>query len=172
MEEKELLRLAREAGFEAAVLEAAQVPTDGKFRPFCEENRCGQYNANYSCPPTCGTVAQMGERIHSRTTALVLKTQWPIAGYEDAQAIKNAKLTHNRAMLRLNERLGGLCVGGSCCCLCSPCRMKTGESCLYPELRFSCMSAYCVDVAELAKRCGIAFGWDPKVLGVYSMIVL
>ena len=34
------------------------------------------------------------------------------------------------------------------------------------------MSAYCVDVAELAKRCGMDFRWDTKLLSVYSMIVL
>ena len=75
-------------------------------------------------------------------------------------------------MLRLNETLRGLCVGGSCCCLCSPCRMKRGETCFYPDLRFSCMSAYCVDVAELCKRCGMDFRWDTKRLSVCSMIVL
>lgn len=48
MEEQDILKLARETGFEAALLPASQVPTDAKFRPFCEENRCGQYNANYS----------------------------------------------------------------------------------------------------------------------------
>lgn len=172
MQENELLELAREAGFEGAVLAADRVPTDAKFRPFCAENRCGQYNANYSCPPTCGTPEQMAEKIYAGKTALVLKTQWPIDGYEDTKTIKDAKLSHNRAMLRLNERLRGLCVGGSCCCLCSPCRMPTGEACLYPDLRFSCMSAYCVDVAELAKRCGMDFRWDTKMLSVYSMIVM
>ena len=172
MEEKNILRLARAAGFEAALLPAAQVPTDAKFRPFCEENRCGQYNANYSCPPKCGSPEQMGAKIYAGKTALVLKTDWPIESYEDTAAIKNAKLSHNRAMLRLNETLHGLCVGGSCCCLCSPCRMRTGEDCLYPAQRFSCMSAYCVDVAELASRCGMDFRWDTKKLSVYSMIVM
>ena len=46
MEEQDILKLAREAGFEAALLPASQVPTDAKFRPFCEENRCGQYLRN------------------------------------------------------------------------------------------------------------------------------
>ena len=50
--------------------------------------------------------------------------------------------------------------------------MKNGESCIYPDLRFSCMSAYCVDVAELCRRCGMDFRWDTKKLSVYSMIVL
>ena len=103
MEEQDILKLAREAGFEAALLPASQVPTDAKFRPFCEENRCGQYNANYSCPPTCGTPEQMGARIYAGKTALVLKTDWPIESYADTAAIKDAKLSHNRAMLRLNE---------------------------------------------------------------------
>ena len=172
MTDKELISLARKSGFEAAVLPAAQVPTDGKFRAFCEENRCGQYNANFSCPPTCGSVEHMRDRILGRQTALVLKTTWPIANYQDTQAILHGKQTHNRKMLHLNEALGGLCVGGSCCCLCSPCRMKTGESCLYPDLQFSCMSAYCVDVAALCRRCGMRFAWDEKVLSVYSMILL
>ena len=105
MEEQDILKLAREAGFEAALLPASQVPTDAKFRPFCEENRCGQYNANYSCPPTCGTPEQMGARIYAGKTALVLKTDWPIESYADTAAIKDAKLSHNRAMLRLNETL-------------------------------------------------------------------
>ena len=68
----------------------------------------------------------MTAKIYAGTTALVLKTQWPIESYEDTKTIKDGKLSHNRAMLRLNETLHGLCVGGSCCCLCSPCRMKNG----------------------------------------------
>ncbi len=177
MTDLKLLLLARNAGFEAALLPAEQVPMDGKFRPFCEENRCGQYNANYSCPPACGTVEEMGQRIRAGKTALVLKSVWPIESYEDVSAIQHGKRTHNQNMLQLNQQLqaggsGGLCVGGSCCCLCTPCRMKTGEPCLYPQLRFSCMSAYCVDVAELAGRCGMEFSWDQKKLSVYSMIVL
>ena len=173
MTEEEMIALAVEEGFAgAAVIDTDKIRFDPMFRPFCEENRCGQYNANYSCPPTCGTPEQMGARIYAGKTALVLKTDWPIESYADTAAIKDAKLSHNRAMLRLNETLHGLCAGGSCCCLCSPCRMKTGEDCLYPELRFSCMSAYCVDVAELAKRCGMDFRWDTKLLSVYSMIVL
>ena len=106
---------------------ASEVPTDGKFRHFCEENRCGQYHVNYSCPPTCGTVEDMAAKLYVGTTALVLKTEWPIESYEDTKTIKDGKLSHNRTMLQLNETLHGLCVGGSCCCLCSPCRMKNGD---------------------------------------------
>ena len=41
MDEK-LLELAREEGFYAAVIPAADVPVDPKFREFCVQNLCGQ----------------------------------------------------------------------------------------------------------------------------------
>ena len=74
MDDKELTELARQAGFSAAVISADRVPVDGNFRAFCEENRCGQYNANYACPPDCGSVEEMFRKIRSAETALVLMT--------------------------------------------------------------------------------------------------
>lgn len=177
MTDFELVTLAQTEGFSAAILDVADVPVDGKFRLFCEENRCGQYNANYSCPPTCGSVEQMHRKILAGEKALVLKSEWPIESYQDTQGIRTGKSSHNNAMLRLNEKLKndgyhGLIAGGSCCSLCDPCKMISAEPCAFPELRFSCMSAYCVDVAELARRCGMEFQWDTTRLYIYGMIIL
>jgi hypothetical protein len=32
------------------------------------------------------------------------------------------------------------------------------------------MSAYCIDVAKLAERCGLQFGWIPGKLFLFGMI--
>ena len=177
MTDLDLLKLAEGAGFSAAVIAPSCVPVDGKFRKFCEDNLCGQYNANYSCPPTCGTVEHLHKKILAADKVLVLKSEWPIENYQDIDGITKGKYAHNAGMLLLNETLQkagyrGTVVGGSCCNLCNPCRMAKGEPCTQPELRFSCMSAYCVDVAELAKRCGLGFAWDTKRLYAYGMIIL
>lgn len=177
MTEAELITLAEAAGFSAAVIPAAQVPVDEKFRPYCEENLCGQYNANYSCPPVCGSAEQLHREILRGELAVILKSEWPIESYQDFRAIRRGKQSHNRAMLRLKETLrmagyDGLCVGGSCCDLCDPCNMASGRPCAFPERRFSCMSAYCVDVAKLTRQCGLDFAWDTKKLHLCGMIVL
>ena len=177
MTDAQLLELAEAAGFCAAVIPVEQVPVDAKFRAFCQENRCGQYNANYSCPPECGTVEQMHQRILFAEKALVLQTQWDIDGYGDLQGIRRGKDAHNSATLRLAAKLQAmgyetLCVGSSCCSLCETCKCCEGEPCVHPDLRYSCMSAYCVDVAKLAQLCGLAFAWDTKKLYPYGMIVL
>lgn len=63
MTDRELLELARADGFSAAIIPTGKIVTDEKFRPFCEENLCGNYDANYSCPPDCGTVEETRQRL-------------------------------------------------------------------------------------------------------------
>lgn len=53
MTDRELLDLAQSEGFLAVMTTPDQIPVNPQFRIYCEENRCGKYNANYSCPPDC-----------------------------------------------------------------------------------------------------------------------
>ena len=55
MTKEEISVFASDLGFACAWIEPSEIPVDEKFRSFCEENRCGNYNANYSCPPDCGS---------------------------------------------------------------------------------------------------------------------
>lgn len=177
MTNEEIITLAESMGFSAKIISTNQVPVNEKFRIYCEENRCGQYDANYSCPPLCGSVEYMHRKILSGTQALVIKSEHPIESYDDHLGIKVGKQTHNKAMLKLNRKLkelniNGLCIGCSCCNLCEPCRVILSKPCPHSELRFSCMSAYCVDVAKLASICQLPFEWDSKMLYNYGMIVM
>ena len=63
MIEIDLINLAEEAGFRVAVIDTRDIPVDGSVRKFCEDNLCGKYNANYSCPPGCGTVEEVHQRL-------------------------------------------------------------------------------------------------------------
>lgn len=176
MTHEELLQRAGALGLKAAIVPAREVPTNPEFRKYCEENRCKQYNANYSCPPLCGTTEEMEEKLASRNYALVLQSTWPIDDYENAQAIREAKRGHNALSLTLADEMraaGVPCtmVGTGNCTLCNPCAHASGEPCRFPERRFSCMSAYCVVVQPLAEKCGMNYQWKPKDLSLYGMIL-
>ncbi|SCH48332.1 Predicted metal-binding protein (DUF2284) [uncultured Blautia sp.] len=51
---------------------------DYSFRGYCEENVCGNYGTNHSCPPDCGTVQEMEERARQYRQDLVptVKSVW------------------------------------------------------------------------------------------------
>ena len=177
MTDMDIVGMAVEEGFAAAeILNTGDLIFDPMFRPLCEENLCGQYGANYSCPPDCGTPEQMRQRILSRRRALLLQTIWEVADYSDMTAIKPAKAAHNAAQIRLATRLraegcGGFLVGASGCALCSPCARVTGEPCRFPEYRFSCMSAYCIFVRAAADLCGMEYDCGEGLLAFFGMYV-
>lgn len=175
MTDNELLELATEEGFLAAMISPEQIPIDRKFRAFCEQNLCGKYNANYSCPPDCGTVEELHQTLLAEQKTLILETILDNIRYEDTCAIQKAKFSHISAALRLLEKmrergLEGFSSGFNGCSLCDPCKRAVNEPCAFPDKRISCMSAYCVDVAELAKRCGMEFAWIPGKLYLFGMI--
>ena len=176
MQEHEIIKLAEAMGFTAAYIDTADVVQDPSFRKFCEDNLCGKYNANYSCPPDCGTVDEVQQRLKAGKRALVLQSIWDICSYDNKDEIQKSKKTHNAAILRFTESLRqaghkGFCLGYGGCPLCDPCKRVNNEPCAHPEQKISCMSAYCIDVAKLAEKCGLEFAWVPEKLFLFGMFV-
>ena len=97
MNSQDMISLARSEGFSAAAIaDMRAIVFDSGFRKYCEENLCGRYGANYSCPPDCGTPDAMKARLSAYKSALVLQTKWDITDYRDMPAIKAAKQSHNQ----------------------------------------------------------------------------
>lgn len=175
MTKQEILDLARDMGFYTATLSPAEIPVNAEYLKFCEENRCGNYEANYACPPDCGTPEQMHQKLLSSDQALVLQSQWDVPGYGTPEVL-SSKASHNASIRRLRDTLlregmDVFAVGYGGCTLCESCKRKENKPCAFPELRISCMSAYCVDAAKLAAKCGLPFDWNPKKLHLFGMIL-
>ena len=59
-DEQKIRQLAEQEGFtRAALLAVDQLVFDQALRKYCEDNLCGNYGKNYSCPPFCGTPEEM-----------------------------------------------------------------------------------------------------------------
>ena len=175
MTDMELIMLAEEAGFRAAVIPAKEIPVDGSFRKFCEDNLCGKYNANYSCPPACGTVEEVHQRLYDQDKALVVEMIWDVNGFEDKEFIFSSRNKLNRTVLQLMDQLrvegmDGFCLGYGGCPLCNPCKQAEGKPCVFPEKKISCMSAYCIDVGKLAKNCELPFAWSNGKMHLFGLI--
>ena len=172
-----MIALAQDEGFSgAAVVDTKDIPFDSTFRQYCAENLCGKYGVNYSCPPACGSPEEMRQKILKHKKALVLQTIWEISDYTDKDLIAKSKKSHNMATIRLvkqfrEENIPGLIVGVSGCSLCSPCAIMNNEPCKFPDLRFSCMSAYCIFVRKLAESCGLEYTLEPGLLAFFGMYV-
>lgn len=173
----EMTALAAAEGFSAAqVVDTGKIVFDPSFRTYCAENLCGQYGVNYACPPDCGSVEEVKKHILAHRHALVLQTMHQVEDYSDKAATKAAKSFHNAASLRLMTKLRsagvpGFLVGSGGCSLCQPCKRKQGLPCAFPELRYSCMSAYCIFVKKLADEAQMEYDCGPGLLALFGMYV-
>lgn len=177
MTENEIMQEALAQGFSAAaVVDTGKIVFDPAFRPYCAENLCGQYGANYSCPPTCGSPEEMRAKVLAYRRALFLQSEWQVPDLSDKKQWHTCKDAHNAAMHTLLAKLRGaglvgFMIGASACTLCRPCRMGRGEACPYPQKRFSCLSAYCIYVKHLAEECHIRYDYQNGILPFFGMYV-
>jgi len=175
MNEIQMIETAmREGFFAVAAIDVDKIIFDPMFRPFCEENLCGHYGVNYTCPPDCGSVEAMEKRLRAYRRALVFQTTWPISDYTDKAAIKEAKGFHNTAMRKAiaayrAEGINGLMAGASCCTLCEKCAIREGLPCRFPDDKWSCLSAYCIFVRKLAEEAGLQYAPDDGSLTFFGL---
>ena len=172
MDDKKLIDLALSIGFaDAAVIDTKELVFIPAFRTLCEENQCGKYGANYACPPDCGTIEEMKQRVLRWQKALVMQTMWDIEDPLDSIQINPAKTQHNQMTRRLIDKIGepGLMIGASGCSLCTPCALTKGEPCRFPKLQYSCMSAYCIFVKDMTDRCHMDYDCAPGITTFFSM---
>ena len=118
----------------------------------------------------------MKQKILCHKKALVLESLWEVADYHDKPALLHGKSSHNSWELQVlhqarSQGIDGFLVGASGCSLCTPCHQKTGEPCRFPQLRWSCMSAYCIFVKKLADLCGMTYSPGPGRVTFYGMFV-
>lgn len=175
MKKEDILKIAKEQGFDnACLIDTKEIVFDYSFRPYCEENLCGQYENNYSCPSYCGTPEEMEKKILKYKNALVLQMFWEFPDLSDNKAFKRSKKVQNEATINVIRKLreaghNGVMIGSSGCNLCEPCMAQFGMPCKYPDDRFSCMSAYCIYVKKLADSCNMKYDYENGVLPFFSM---
>ncbi len=177
MTHQEIIQAALDEGFEdAAIIETKEFVFCKEFRACCEENRCGKYGANYSCPPDCGTFEEMRDKALRYKYALVMTTIWEANDVMDEYETKPMKSAHNTMSRSLIDRLRkagiqglGMTAGG--CSKCNPCAKVEGKPCRFPEEAYSCMSAYCLNVVKLNEAAGLKFVSDMNRFSMYSLFL-
>ena len=93
-----LMALAAENGFShwAAADMSALTPRQD-VRDMCCADRCGRWNASWSCPPACGTLEQTAADIRRFDAGLVVQTTGALADEFDYAAMEDIQRRHKRS---------------------------------------------------------------------------
>mgnify|MGYP003400516798 CR=1 FL=1 len=128
------------------------------YRKYCEDDICGNYNKHPMCPPMCGTFEELKKNVQNFKNVLVLQSIWHAEDFTDQEFIKKCKATHNKNTKSLINELNfdgdtGIIISAG------------------PGQNTSCVSAYCIDVAEAAKFLNMNYYFQDNNFCLFSFFI-
>ena len=91
----ELLAFARSLGIgDAKVLGVDRITVEDRFRSYCAEPRCPNYNTSINCPPHSMTPDQFREHIKGFTLVLAFKFDMPMEAVQGTELREASLLLH------------------------------------------------------------------------------
>ena len=175
MTDIELIKLAEEADFRAAVIGTKDIPVDGSFRKFCEDNLCGKYNANYSCPPGCGTLEEISVKAAQYKRGVLLQTTGQLEDDFDVEVMmESEQIQKDRFKAFVTELRktypNCLPMSSGACTMCPTCTYPDAP-CRAPHLAIPSMEAYGLFVTQVCRDNGMPYHHGPKTI-TYTACVL
>lgn len=159
--EETIICEAKKIGFhEAAFMDVKDLVIVPEYRKYCEMNLCHCYDVVPACPPKCGTVEEMRQRVLQHQRVLVLQTEYDTDFKDDPAGAKEAKKAHNVMADELIERV----LHDEQDTLL---RMSAG-----PWKQNSCCSAYCADIQKMADVVGMTCWAEDGKCRFFSQILL
>lgn len=164
MKPEKIAEIAKNEGFEAAILSPNDLEFDFTYRKYCKENLCGNYAQSGYCPPLCKDAEELKNEVLKHKFVLVLKSSHKISDLSDREKIKAAGQAHNAATLRLLSRFQNF---GGALAFCTSCDVWAP-----PNSTAACLSAYCVNVAAMAEKCNLTYAYKDPTLPLFGFITL
>lgn len=121
------LKTADAIGFEkAAPLARDALIFREEVRAMCRADRCRSYGRTWSCPPGCGTLDEIREKVSAYTGGILVETIGEMEDEFDFESIERAAALHKKRFEALTAALRGdgrdiLPMGAERCTVCRNC---------------------------------------------------
>jgi predicted metal-binding protein len=174
----ELVALAEECGAAAAaMIDVASIVFEPEFRVLCQENRCGNYNRNWRCPPKAGDIHDLINSLKVKTTAMVFSHVVALKSSYDWKGMTAGGISFSRVCQKMVERIpkvfsGAVVLGAGPCKICQTCALLTEEPCRKPNLSVTSLEACGIDVALLAKLSGLKYNAGPSTITYFGAVLI
>jgi len=164
-----LIAMAKEVGFtHAAPMDTATIDLKPVVREMCAKNSCGQYGKRWSCPPGCGGLEELRERVNRYKTGLLVQTVGQLEDDFDVETMMDTQKAHKEHLydmqaLVLQKYPGALAIGAGCCTHCKECTYPDAP-CRFPEKQMASMEAYGMLVTEVCLANDMKYYYGPCTL--------
>ena len=139
----------------------AMLVPEERIRAYCEENKCGSYGKNYTCPPNAGSLDEIRERLKNYNRGYIFQYSRQIDLKKNLKKVIKSKDDFHKIILKIEdymkktgmEDVWGL-IGGNCG-LCETCAIQKDKPCRHPDKSRMSLEAIGIDVVGLLDKLGL-----------------
>lgn len=139
-----------------------------EVRDLCEQNTCGNYNKNWSCPPAVAPLDEIKEKFDEFSNFIVLSQVYELEDSMDFEGMVEGAKDFQKRLVELNKTLREsgikyMMLGAGGCTLCPKCTYPD-EPCRRPEDRIVSLEAHGIEVVKLMKDNGLKYNNGPNTM--------
>ena len=161
--ENELVQIVLDEGAtKAAVIDSDSIVFSTVFRDICASNGCGVYGKCWMCPPDCGDINDLINKVKSYPKGILYQTICSIEDSFDIEGMGEAKRNHSRLSLKLDKKIADvlpnrfhLSCGG--CGICSKCAKIDNLPCRFPDIALTSLEACGIDVYNTTSKTDLKY---------------
>jgi predicted metal-binding protein len=172
-----LIAAAIEAGFtHSAPLKTETLRFLPEVREMCNSERCRHYNANWMCPPACGTLDECAARAIGFEEGIIVQSVGDVEDSFDIEAMQRIEQEYKRRFQNLARVLRAafphvLSLGAGSCNLCETCSYPSAP-CRFPDQALSSMEANGLWVSDVCEKNGVPYNYGPKRMAFTSCVLV
>ena len=176
-DEEAIFGLIDECGFEChASCEASLLQVKPEVRDMCAANRCHSYDANWCCPPACGTIEHYAEMIAKHARCYLAQTVGQMEDSFDFETmVETGKLQDERCRdlwPKVKERFPeARFLASGACTVCEKCTYPDAP-CANPGLRMVSMEAAGLVVNEVCEAAGLPYNHGANTVAYTACVLL
>jgi len=173
----ELAALAAECGFtHCAPADVSTFEFLQEIRDMCAADKCNRYNKSWSCPPACGPIEEMRERVEGYTSGILLQTVGELEDSYDWEGIQNTAKLHGENFGKMWDELDKryasvLAMGAGSCSKCESCTYPDSP-CLFPERMAASMEACGLYVSKVCTDNNLKYNYGPNKIAFTACFLL
>jgi predicted metal-binding protein len=140
----------------AAEMPVSKLVLQSELRVYCEQNRCGRYHRNYTCPPLIGEISQLIHTLKTFSKTVIWQNIYQLEDSFDFEGMALGQRNHHAMTLKAAQHIyrekgrdKALVLSAGGCTHCAICACQTSEPCRDPDNALSSLEAYGINVSQI-----------------------
>jgi predicted metal-binding protein len=169
MRQGKIAELALASGFShSAPLDVDTIAVREEVRAACAENKCRAYNANWSCPPACGTLPECEAVIRKFKKGFLMQTTGILEDSLDYESMEQTGKDHTEHLFKFAKMIkelypACLVLGAGGCKKCEKCTYPDAP-CRFPADMTHSMEAFGMIVSDVCKDNNLPYYYGKNTL--------